>query len=148
MNHHRFEFLEVPGTPPPEQPLSGQLIRPESVPIEQMLAYYDLLTLNPAREVLKQLNKKLLLKHKFVPFALLLRHVQVRLPQHFKSEYHSQWVCDSPFTLYIGLCDVAESQCLRLLHNATGYSIYAVPLRPDAHQQFMTEQYDRILNSV
>lgn len=145
MNDHRFDFLEVSGQQPNAAGLSGRVMQPGEVPLEQQLAYYDLLALNPAKTVLKQISKKLLTKYQLIPFALLLRQVKVRVPQHFKVEFHTQWLCDSPFTLYIALCNPSDTHCLRLLHNATGYSIYAIPLRLDAFEQFMTLHYDRII---
>ena len=144
---HRFQFIEVSQEPEPYTPAKrSQESFVEEIPPEQILSYLDLVNMRPTPVALKAVAKKLQLKYRFVPIATQPVNLPLRWPGHFDPQYHLSWdVSNCSHTLYIALCTQPRAgHVLRLIHNATGFAIYALPTSDKTFDRFHAEQYARL----
>ncbi len=148
---HRFQFIEVSEEPEPHTPLKrSQDSFVDDIPPEQLLSYLDLVNMRPTPAALKAVAKKLQLKYRFLPIATQPVHLPLRWPGHFDPQYHLSWdVSGSAHTLFIALCPQPRAgHVLRLIHNATGFAIYALPMLDKTFERFLEEQYVRLSGQV
>ncbi|PIQ27321.1 hypothetical protein COW36_00020 [bacterium (Candidatus Blackallbacteria) CG17_big_fil_post_rev_8_21_14_2_50_48_46] len=145
---HRFQFIEVSHEPEPHTPAkrSHESFVAE-IPVEQILSYLDLVAMRPTAASLKSVARKLQEKYRFIPIATQPVHLALRWPGHFDPQYHLNWeVASATHTLYIALCPQPRAgHVLRLIHNATGFAIYALPTAEKTFERFMAEQYQKLL---
>lgn len=149
-NFHRFQFIEV--SPGPEPHCLAQRLQANfavDIPPDQFLNYLDLVGMRPVPNALKALSKRLLNKYRFIPIIAQPSNLPLRIPGHFDPQYHLYWeVPGITHTLYIALCPQPYAgHVLRLIYNATGWQVYALPMTENTFERFMAEQFHKILSS-
>jgi hypothetical protein len=144
---HRFQFIEVSEQPEPYTPAKrSQESFVEEIPAKQFLSFLDLVNMRPTPVALKAVSKKLQLKYQFLPIATQPAHLSLRWPSHFDPQYHLTWeVAGNTPILYIALCPQPRAgHVLRLIHNATGFAVHALPISKQTFERFLAEQYTRL----
>lgn len=147
---HRFQFIEVFHEP---EPLTSVKRSQDSfaaeIPSDQLLSYLDLMSMRPTPGALKAVSKKLLLKYRFIPIVTQPVNLPLRWPGHFDPQYHLSWeAAGTAHTLYIALCPQPRAgHVLRLIYNATGLGVHALPTSDSTFERFMEEQFHKLLGS-
>lgn len=139
MDQERFSFLELPGEGGSRKP--PEYLSLQDIPDRQYLNYLDLLAMKPAPTLLRQVSRRLIEKHRFVPLQSQPTSLTPRLPGHLEAEYHLRWKCGTGRICYIALVPPDKSLVLQLIHNAIGEGIYALPIKPETFERFMQEKY-------
>lgn len=140
----RFSFLEVETDHDSQIPTNTEL---KHIPDNQYLTYFDLKAINPTATTLNTLAKRLLLKYQLIPLSILLHHIPFKLPQRLNEEFHSNWLSESLFTMHTAMLEPFNEHTLRILHNATGYSIKGIPISQNAIERFFQDDLQNILKN-
>lgn len=142
MDQERFSFLELPGEGGGQKP--PEYLSLQEIPDRQYLNYLDLLAMKPAPTLLKQVSRRLVEKHRFVPLQTQPANLPPRLPGHLDPQYHLRWKCGSGQICYIALVPPDKPIVLQLIYNAVGQGVYALPIKAETFERFMREKYEAI----
>lgn len=134
-----FDFLEVDENEYKNK-AEHQLINIE-IPDNQRLILSDLETINPSREVLKLVSKKILDKYCVVPLFILYPSSKPLLPKHLRSDFHGKIDGEKNLTLFVGCINPFDQQILNILRNITRFSIVTIPLKEKDGKIFLNKNY-------
>lgn len=140
-----FDFLEVDESEYRNK-AQHQVINVE-IPDNQRLVISDLETINPNKEVLKLISKKILDKYCIVPLFILIPGTKPFLPKQLKTEFHGKIDGEKNLTLFVGCKDPFDNQILNILRNITRYSVVAIPIKESDARIFLKKNYSITLNN-